>query len=91
MWSYRSDFLNNALFTYLVSLKTVILLSLYQGIKDLRGQLVKNALELEQRTEQLADKGEMIDGLRAECQERRETERYNKHRLCNYSYIICKM
>jgi len=52
-----------------------------EGIKDLRGQLVKKTLELEQKNELLADKGEIIDGLRAECQERRETERYTKHRI----------
>ena len=42
-----------------------------EGIKDLRGQLVKQSLELEQWNEFLAGKGEIIDGLRAECQERR--------------------
>ncbi|XP_063680746.1 calcium-binding and coiled-coil domain-containing protein 1-A-like [Bolinopsis microptera] len=52
-----------------------------EGIKDLRGQLVKKTLELEQKNELLADKGEIIDGMRAECQERRENERYTKHRI----------
>ena len=42
---------------------------------------MKKTLELEQKNELLADKGEIIDGLRAECQERRETERYTKHRI----------
>jgi len=55
-----------------------------EGIKDLRGQLVKKSLELEQRNELLADKGEIIDGLRAECQERRENERYTKHRIAQF-------
>ena len=44
---------------------------------------MKKTLELEQKNELLADKGEIIDGLRAECQERRETERYTKHRIGN--------
>ena len=42
---------------------------------------MKKTLELEQKNELLADKGEIIDGMRAECQERRETERYTKHRI----------
>ncbi|KAL5260155.1 hypothetical protein ACHWQZ_G010314 [Mnemiopsis leidyi] len=61
-----------------------------EGIKDLRGQLVKKTLELEQKNELLADKGEIIDGLRAECQERRETERYTKHRIAQLDKKIAE-
>ena len=50
---------------------------------------MKKTLELEQKNELLADKGEIIDGLRAECQERRETERYTKHRIGNNFHYLC--
>jgi len=54
------------------------------GIKDLRTQLVSLTLQIDQKNELLADKGELIDTLRLECQERQEREKFAKHRtaLC---------
>ena len=47
---------------------------------------MKGKLLVEQKNEQLADKGEIIDGLRSECQERREGERFTKHRIGQFYY-----
>eukprot|EP00116_Pleurobrachia_bachei_P007090 sb/3467352/ len=47
-------------------------------IADLRSKIVRLSAEIEQKNEALSDKGEVIDALRVECQERRENERYQR-------------